>query len=97
MPCLSLNRMPEKFKSKPECVMDKFGQEYAGIYVGECELSDDTESRRNTLTFPNDTSRRTSQSCLGILRTIKISNREAVLVQDLVYFEHKYADKPLLF
>ena len=51
---------------------DKFGQQYAGIYVGECEVTEDPESRRNTLTFPNDPntscSRRTSQSCLGICK-----------------------------
>lgn len=58
---------------------DKFGQQYAGIYVGECEVTEDPESRRNTLTFPNDPntscSRRTSQSCLGILQIVVMKSR----------------------
>ena len=58
---------------------DKFGQQYAGIYVGECEVPEDPESRRNTLTFPNDPntscSRRTSQSCLGILQMVNMKSR----------------------
>ena len=67
---LYLSRVPEKIrneKSIPEYVKDKFGQQYAGIYVGDCEVPEDHESRRNTLSFPTEsTSRRTSQSCLGI-------------------------------
>ena len=67
---LYLRRIPEKIrneKSLPEYVKDKFGQQYAGIYVGDCEVPEDHESRRNTLSFPTEsTSRRTSQSCLGI-------------------------------
>ena len=72
--------MPEKFKSKPECVKDKYGQEYAGIYVGDCELSDRPESRRDTLTFPNDTRRRTSQSLLGICVLINLQTVKRIFI-----------------
>ena len=50
---------------KFDCIRDKFGQRYAGIYVGDGEVSEDAASRRNTLTVSGDTSRRTSQSGLG--------------------------------
>ena len=59
----SSDSIPEKITF--DCIKDKFGQRYAGIYVGDCEVSDDAVSRRYTLTASGDTSRRTSQSCLG--------------------------------
>ena len=85
--------MPEKFKSKPECVKDKYGQEYAGIYVGDCELSDRPESRRDTLTFPNDTRRRTSQSLLGICVLINLQTVKRIFyfIRQIVW---NYANKP---
>ena len=57
------NSIPEKINL--ECIRDKFGQRYAGIYVGECDISEECESRRSTLIAAGDTSRRTSQSGLG--------------------------------
>ena len=57
---------------------DKFGQQYAGIYVGDCEVPENHESRRNTLSFPTEcTSRRTSQSCLGISLSLRYFKKEA--------------------
>ena len=73
----SFFRKSEKIRTEkniPEYVKDKYGQQYAGIYVGDCELSEDHGSRRNTLSFPTGaTSRRTSQSCLGIFHFSELS------------------------